>query len=120
MKEFKRPTVRKRITAVMAVLAATVLLTGFAVPADDYETQLYTVVDNMYVVPVEKSDALSELDRSGLSPQAEKTNTIMIYMVGTNLDSEGAYGTDDLREMMGTGFDDDRTNLLVFTGGCTG
>ena len=120
MKECQRPTVRKRVIAAIAALAAVVLLNGSAVPAADYQPQIFTVVDNSSVVPVEKEDALSELDRSGVSPEAEKTNTIMIYMVGTNLESKDGYGTDDLQEMMGSGFDDSRTNLLVFTGGCSG
>lgn len=49
---------------------------------------------------------------------AEKRNyTVMIYMIGSNLESAGGNATLDLAEMQEAGLDYSRTNLLVYTGG---
>ena len=59
----------------------------------------------------------------GLLPAAraaaggEKTVTVMIYMCGSNLESESGAATLDLIEMAGSGYDAKKVNLLVMTGG---
>ncbi len=45
------------------------------------------------------------------------TKTIMIYMVGSDLESFGGYATSDLEEILGSGFDDENTKVVIYTGG---
>ena len=46
-----------------------------------------------------------------------KQNTVMIYMVGSNLESRYAAATKDLKEMRSSKVDFSKTNVIVFTGG---
>lgn len=43
--------------------------------------------------------------------------TIMVYMCGTDLESEAGMGTSDIKEMLNAKFGDN-VNLLIYTGGC--
>ena len=45
------------------------------------------------------------------------TVTIMVYMCGTDLESNGGMGTSDLQEMLNADVSK-KVNLIVFTGGC--
>ena len=44
--------------------------------------------------------------------------TIMVYMCGTDLESKSGMATNDLNEMLAATIDNDKLNLLVYTGGC--
>ena len=44
--------------------------------------------------------------------------TLMVYMCGSNLESEGGYASDDIEEMMESQLADE-INLLIYTGGTT-
>ena len=46
-----------------------------------------------------------------------KTRTVMIYMIGSNLESEYASGSADIQEMIDSKFDPEYTKVLVYTGG---
>ncbi|MBQ7961345.1 MAG: hypothetical protein IJ289_01995 [Clostridia bacterium] len=56
-----------------------------------------------------------EFTATGTSSVPERT--IMVYIVGSNLESEGGAATKDLQEMMNSGFNEDKVNVLVCTGG---
>ena len=45
-----------------------------------------------------------------------KTTTLLVYMCGTDLESNGGMGTYDLQEMLNANVSD-KVNLIVFTGG---
>lgn len=45
--------------------------------------------------------------------------TLLVYMVGSDLESEQGMASSDLREMMASGFDADRVNVVVCAGGTT-
>ena len=49
-------------------------------------------------------------------PVITKT-TVMVYMIGSDLESKSGAGTDDLREMENSGVDLSRVNVLVYAGG---
>ena len=49
---------------------------------------------------------------------SDKNYTVMIYVVGSNLESHYGAATNDLNEMIASGLDYDKNNLLVYTGGC--
>jgi hypothetical protein len=43
--------------------------------------------------------------------------TVMVYMNGSDLESETGAATDDLREILGSGIDTNRNNIIILTGG---
>ncbi len=50
-------------------------------------------------------------------PAESKDYTVMIYMIGSNLESKLGNATEDLLEMEEAGLDYEKNNLLVYTGG---
>lgn len=62
-----------------------------------------------------KSDLIYSPEKQEAAPGRDYT--IMIYMVGSNLESVGGNATKDLEEMEAAGLDYDKANLLVYTGG---
>ena len=50
-------------------------------------------------------------------PAPKKNCTVMIYMIGSNLESQFGAGSRDLREIMDAGVDYDRSNVIVYAGG---
>ncbi len=50
-------------------------------------------------------------------PVPAKDYTIMIYMVGSNLETNRGAATDDLEEMLSSGIDFQKNNVVVYTGG---
>lgn len=64
--------------------------------------------------------AETQTDESGTEPQADfglTPYTIMIYMNGSDLETEGGMGSADIGEMAGSGFDPAAMNIVLFTGG---
>ncbi len=51
------------------------------------------------------------------SKSYEPGSTVMIYIIGSNLESEGGEASNDLDELMDAGIDTDLNNVLVCTGG---
>ncbi|MDR3309968.1 MAG: hypothetical protein LBS90_01295 [Oscillospiraceae bacterium] len=49
--------------------------------------------------------------------QPLRRHTVLIYMNGSDLESETGAATVDIREITGSGFDQDEVNVLLFTGG---
>lgn len=52
-----------------------------------------------------------------ISSRRQKPYTIMIYMNGSDLESENGAATDDLIEMLESGVDSRTVNIVLFTGG---
>lgn len=48
-----------------------------------------------------------------------KEQTFLIYLVGSDLESNGAFASDDLFEIMEASVDVSKSNVIVFTGGST-
>ncbi len=53
----------------------------------------------------------------GVRNQKEKTWTVMVYMIGSNLESALGAASQDIEEMADAGLDYDRSNLILYTGG---
>ena len=64
---------------------------------------------------IEIGDVSSDI-RSKVVPLKEKDWTVCIYMCGTDLETDGSCGTEDLLEMLAADIPDD-VNVLVMTGG---
>lgn len=61
----------------------------------------------------------AQAKRTRILGNGQDTLTIMVYMCGTDLESNHGMATSDLQEMMGADLGQN-INLLVYTGGCTG
>lgn len=75
-----------------------------------------TVSTSSGIVSVDPSKSLlKSVDGDDTHPTAEYT--LMIYMVGSNLETENGCATQDMTEMANSGLDFSRVNVLVYTGG---
>lgn len=54
---------------------------------------------------------------SSQNPAAMKKRTVLIYMNGSDLETEYAAATTDLLEILGSGFDEQNLNVIIFAGG---
>ena len=45
------------------------------------------------------------------------TRTMMVYIIGSNLESESSAASLDIQEMMTSGFDEESMNIYIYTGG---
>lgn len=57
--------------------------------------------------------------RTEILGNSRDTVTIMVYMCGTDLESQHGMGTSDLQEMLNAKIDSN-VNLIIYTGGCNG
>lgn len=67
-----------------------------------------------------KSADISGVSEDGVSSEdtdGKKKTTLMVYMVGSDLEAKTAAGTNDLDEMKASGVDLTSTNVVVYTGG---
>lgn len=62
-----------------------------------------------------KSSLISEDD--GERTAQKRDYTVMVYMIGSNLESVGGNATKDMEEMEAAGLDYSKTNLILYTGG---
>ena len=53
----------------------------------------------------------------GFSVGSKKQHTVLVYMVGSDLETRYNLASRDLQEMMASGLDIQKTNLVVYTGG---
>ena len=60
-----------------------------------------------------------EIEKSDSFGKVADDNTVMIYMVGSDLESKAGAATFDIAEMMASGVDTSKTNVVIFTGGCS-
>ena len=74
-------------------------------------------LDNNGTLNATVSDAARE-KRTQILGNGQDTNTIMVYMCGTDLESKSGMATRDLQEMLNASVGDG-VNLIVYTGGCS-
>lgn len=58
-----------------------------------------------------------EQNQTGSSTKAAKAYTVMVYIVGSNLESRLGAATSDIDEMLDANLDYEKANLLLYTGG---
>lgn len=63
------------------------------------------------------SDIVIAPECAGILPAPKKKHTVMIYMIGSNLESTVGNATRDMAEAMESGFDPDTSNVIAYTGG---
>lgn len=54
---------------------------------------------------------------TGFLSLGKKSHTLMIYMIGSDLEAKGGAGTQDLTEIAESGVDTDSANVIVYSGG---
>lgn len=112
----------------LAILLAVGCLAGCTAkeetePADEFESlwkdsKVYAY-ENQLPAVVDEPAPLKNLGSKAPSAATEKEYTVMVYMVGSNLETEGGAASADLMEMVGAGVDLSRTNVVVMTGGAS-
>jgi len=65
---------------------------------------------------ISNKHTLSFINNASAQTQKKK-HTVLIYIVGSNLESNGGYASKDIREMLGSDFDAESNNLLIYAGG---
>ena len=89
------------------------------------DPEMFLAEEDEYQPPVisgstELPDITEEPDTSAPDDSGEQfTQTVMIYMVGSNLESEGGMATLDIQEIEAAGIDTDKNNVLLYTGGAS-
>ena len=73
---------------------------------------------NQYVKPDTSVKSGSREKRTAILGDGKDQVTVMVYMCGTDLESESGMASADIEEMAEARFGDN-VNLLIYTGGCT-
>ena len=60
-----------------------------------------------------------DIEKNGTLSGVADENTVMIYMVASNLESEMGAASLDINEMIQSGVDTSKTNVVIFTGGAS-
>jgi len=84
-----------------------------------YDSSVYDAYEQYYS-GVELDTTVAEEARNKrtvIKGNGKDINTIMVYMCGTDLESNGGYASKDIQEMLAANISDN-INLLIFTGGC--
>lgn len=94
---------------------------------NDMDSEGYTSIDQLsnsfnnigdsYRAFNDRSTGSGETEWSVLDPEDEKELTIMVYVVGSNLESGGGCASTDIIEMLESGFTNEDVNLVVYCGG---
>lgn len=71
----------------------------------------------VYTQPVATQPVYTQPVYTQPGTSSGKTKTVMIYLVGSNLESEGGAASSDIVEMMNSGVDTNANNVLIYTGG---
>ncbi len=106
------------LKTVAVVLALTFVLTAFAGCETNRNSDIkadYTsgAYNNFQSYALKDSQKLVALE----SGKSKTKNTVLIYMVGSDLESKGGYATKDIKEMIGSYVDTSKTNVLIYAGG---
>lgn len=77
--------------------------------------KLFQIVICFLIFPAVGCPAASAAEESNVSPLY--TTTVMIYMCGSDLESRLGAATNDIAEIMNSGFDKEHTNVIIMAGG---
>ena len=129
----------RRITTILLVIG--LILTGCggsgAASADAEQGRTEAEAQNSQAVGTEESQAADTEDSRAMAPanqtqkaenalirmeaedlpRAAREYTVLIYMVGSNLETNRGAATSDLEEMLASGIDFTGNNIIVYTGG---
>lgn len=114
---------RKRLTLLTTILVLTMLLLsgcgGSSKSLEGAAAKAKLVLHenkNLQTVDV-KTPGQKAPWLKNIKANAKKPYTLMVYMNGTDLESEGGCATNDLKEIIASGWDSDKVNVVLLTGG---
>lgn len=110
----KKKKLFKIIIPIVAVLLVVVIMISVfgSTPSNSSSSGIISSgVDDLYIN--------ANYDNSAVDMSKLYSNTVMIFMCGSNLESEGANATNDLNEVINSGIDIQQNNVLVCTGGAS-
>ena len=88
--------------------------------AETEDSRTADTEDNRAMAPANQTqkaeNALIRMEAENL-PRAAREYTVLIYMVGSNLETNRGAATSDLEEMLASGIDFTGRNIIVYTGG---
>lgn len=109
---------KKKILAVLCflIMAVTCMFTAGCI---DLEDESFAELGELTLVKGDKLKPINpkKLSLQNIVPNEKKQFTLMVYMVGTDLESDNGCATEDLREMAGANVDASKVNIVVLTGG---
>ena len=86
----------------------------------DYTTTEGTTTEYVTTETTESTtESTTETTTEAIITGEPGSKTIMMYMVGSDLESEHAAASDDIQEIIDSNFNDDSINFLIYTGGCS-
>lgn len=120
---------KKILSIISLILASSLTLTGCSLVYTPYD--LVKGIEFLFAVKNDSAIAYEDEEVSSKEQEEEReeendettdstevlTQTIMIYMVGSNLESECGSASMDIQEMMDANIDTDINNIVVYAGG---
>lgn len=115
--------IRRSIAFCLAVLLILGLFAGCQTAPERTTETTESVRDDLHA-GLNPSQGESGKNLHPLTVRSEGSNpvkdyTVLVYMVGSNLESQGGYASEDILEMLDSGLSCENNNLLVYTGGAT-
>lgn len=109
---------KKKLSILLCTLMVVVMCI-FTAGCSDLDDGDYAELGELTLVKGDKAPSINpkKLSLNEVVPHDKKQFTLMVYMVGTDLESEGGCATEDLREMAGAQVDASKVNIVVLTGG---
>ncbi len=111
---------KKNARRYLSFFLAIICMLQFCACGDPQESSPVDVnaIPNTGIIPPISEDVLEALDPVELEEEpASAQKTIMIYIVGSDLETYGGAASEDITEMMESGVDTDSTTVLIHTGG---
>ncbi|MDD7429874.1 MAG: clostripain-related cysteine peptidase [Oscillospiraceae bacterium] len=99
---------KKLVSAVSAAVLAVTALTSVYTPSVSAEEYTSAGITQEYSAESELADMYASSSKAGF--------TLMVYMVGSNLESDGGLATDDIEEIC-NGYSGKNVNIIIQTGG---
>ncbi len=118
------PKQRKNNAAVVVIVIILILIIGIGtlgIVGYNFISEAIEEVDEEYKESNkkdDKDDEEEEPEEPEISDNRTKANrTMMVYIIGSDLESKGGAASTDIQEMLDAKFDSDDLNLLVYAGG---
>ncbi|MDE6024775.1 MAG: hypothetical protein K2G45_04910 [Lachnospiraceae bacterium] len=103
-----------------ATVIVAVIVTACLIKANTYTdyTKDKLTTEEPYATITEDETTDVSTTESTLPNYASGDKTIMMYIVGSDLESEYNAASTDIEEILASDFDDEKINLIIYTGGC--
>lgn len=115
-------TVRKRKWPIVAgIIGLTAVLSVSVALLQKNKVKDYTTTESTSVTTeaTYTTGDTAESTTEAKPPAEAGTKTIMLYMVGSDLESKYAAASDDINEILNSGYNDEKINILIYSGGCS-